>query len=185
MCQETFVSHVDGNTAESVVYADYSKAGKKVIACQNEGCTHSQEEALEALITCNGYSVENKETGNGIVIGYRLNQAAMDKYYELTGKTVKYGIYAAAKTALGDNDIIGADGTPANGSVMAEINTGYVALQLKMGGFDDLDAQFTMGAYLVFGEGEGKEYAYIEGGTPLEGEKYYFVSYNSVANAKK
>ena len=184
-CGMTTLSHKDGNTTVEVVYADYTQVGKKVTSCQNEGCAYCQEEALEALITCNGYSVENKETGNGIVIGYRLNQAAMDKYYELTGKTVKYGIYAAAKTALGDNDIIGADGTPANGSVIAEINTGYVALQLKMGGFDDLDAQFTMGAYLVFGEGEGKEYAYIEGGTPLEGEKYYFVSYNSVANANK
>ena len=169
---------------EGLIYTNYASKGYYSYKCERCGDLNNDKEA-EALITCNGYSVENKETGNGIVIGYRLNQAAMDKYYELTGKTVKYGIYAAAKTALGDNDIIGADGTPANGSVMAEINTGYVALQLKMGGFDDLDAQFTMGAYLVFGEGEGKEYAYIEGGTPLEGEKYYFVSYNSVANANK
>lgn len=177
-CELGYDTH---NNTTSISYDNgYTEKGLKLVGCTK--CKTGEQVELEALITCNGYSVDEKNE-NGIVIGYRLNQAAMDKYYELTGKTVKYGIYAAAKTVLGDNDIIGADGTPANGSVMAEINTGYVALKLKMGGIDDRDAQFTMGAYLVFGEGEGKEYAYIEGGTPLDGEKYYFVSYNSVANA--
>ena len=180
VCKEYVVNHsAKATCGVSVVYADFAQAGKKITTCQSEGCTYTNEETLGALISCNGYSVDQKNQ-NGIVISYRVDLDAIDEYAKLTGKTVKYGVYAAAKTALEGNDIIAEDGAPSKGAVMAEISTGYIALQLKMGGISDKNALFTMGAYFEISDESSKEYAYVEGGKKLEGEKYYFVSYNSV-----
>jgi hypothetical protein len=170
----------DAEVLVTVVYLDYTQAGKKITACQSVGCTHSVEQELEALITCDGFSVEEK--GTGIVVGYRLNQTAITEYNKLTGKTVKYGIYAATKTALNGGDIFDEEGMPIDGAVKAEVTEGFVALEVKICGITNLDTEFAMGAYLEISNESEKEYAFIEDEKPLEGEKYYFVSYNSVAN---
>lgn len=170
------LSHV---SSERVTYPNYMEEGEYYVGCTNEGCTFGSVEKLEALITCNGFSVD-ETNGNGIVVSYRINEEAIARYCEITGKTVKYGLYAATKNALGNSDILDANGVPAKGAIKAEVNTGFIALQIKMVGIDDKDALFTMGAYLEFNEGEIKEYAYIQSENPLENEKYCFVSYNSL-----
>ena len=38
-----------------------------------------------------------------------------------------------------------------------------------------------MGAYVITTDDESTEYSYLQGDTPNEGEKYFFVSYNDVA----
>lgn len=169
----------------TVLYANgYDSTGVKITACTNKGCGHKDaEEELEALIECKGYSAEidAKKDSKGIVVGYTINQGAITKYYELTGKTVKYGIYAATQETLGEKEIFGENGMPIEGAVKAEVNEGFVALKLKICEITDLDAKFAMGAYLeIVGEG-GKEYAFIEDGEPLENAKHCFVSYNDLA----
>lgn len=169
----------------TVLYANgYDSTGVKLTACTNKGCGHKgAEEVLEALIECKGYSAEidTKKDSKGIVVGYTINQGAITKYYELTGKTVKYGIYAATQVALGEKEIFGENGMPIEGAVKAEVNEGFVALKLKICEITDLDAKFAMGAYLeIVGEGD-KEYAFIEDGEPLENAKHCFVSYNDLA----
>ena len=37
-----------------------------------------------------------------------------------------------------------------------------------------------MGGYVEVTDGEAKEYSYMQSGTPNEGEKYCFVSYNDI-----
>ena len=182
-CNVATVNHSeDAEVLVTVVYLDYTQAGKKITACQSVGCTHSVEQELEALITCKGYSAEiDNKNSKGIVVGYRINQAAITEYNKLTGKTVKYGIYAATKTALNGGDVFGEDGMPVDGAVKAEVNEGFVALEVKICGITNLDTEFAMGAYLEISNESEKEYAFIEDEKPLEGEKYYFVSYNSVA----
>ena len=182
-CKTLEIKHNETvNLLVSVVYTDYTQAGTKVTACQNTGCTHSYEESLAALIRCDGYSVD-ETNGNGIVVGYVINEKAIKTYTELTGKTVKYGLYAATKEALRDNYIIGEDGMPTDGAVKAEVNEGFIALELKICGITDKEALFALGAYLEFVDENGSDYEYIEDGEPTGTDKYYFVSYNSVANA--
>ena len=175
-CELGYDEH--NNTTEIAYNNGYTESGYKLVGCAK--CLKGETEELEALITCDGYSVEEK--GTGIVVGYRINDEAIAKYYELTGKTVKYGLYAATKTALNGNDIIGEDGKPTDGAVKAEINNGFIALELKICGITDKEAMFALGAYLEITDENGTEYAYIEDGEPAENEKYCFVSYNSVAN---
>ena len=180
ICNETVVNHSkDAELTVNAVYADYAQEGKKVTTCTNAGCTYYAEEELEALIRCDGFSTE--EEGTGIVVGYHVNETAIKTYTELTGKTVKYGLYAATKTALKDNEIIGEDGKPTEGAVKAEVNEGFIALELKICGITDTTALFAMGAYLEISDGVTTEYKYIEDGEPAEGEKYCFVSYDSVS----
>ena len=180
ICNETVINHSkNAELTVNAVYADYAQEGKKVTTCTNAGCTYCVEEELEALIRCDGFSTE--EEGTGIVVGYHVNETAIKTYTELTGKTVKYGLYAATKTALKDNEIIGEDGMPTDGAVKAEVNEGFIALELKICGITDTTAMFAMGAYLEISDGVTTEYEYIEDGEPAEGEKYCFVSYDSVS----
>ena len=41
-----------------------------------------------------------------------------------------------------------------------------------------------MVAYISATDKETTSYSYIQGGTPLENEKYFFVSYNDIINSK-
>jgi hypothetical protein len=41
-----------------------------------------------------------------------------------------------------------------------------------------------MGAYVSVTDKEVTTYSYMQGGTPLENEKYFFVSYNDIINSK-
>ena len=43
------------------------------------------------------------------------------------------------------------------------------------------DIKLAMGAYVAVTDGEATEYSYLQADTPLENEKYSFVSYNDVA----
>lgn len=169
----------------SISYGDYTENGTKVLKCNTCGLENAMEISVLPLFTCLGYSAP--EVGNGgigVAIKYTVNTDAIKEYEQGTGKTVKYGLYAATKETLGDNDILDNDGMPTNGAVKAEISSNdYVVLSLKMVGFDTDDskaAKFAIGAYVetVF-EGT-KEFAYLQVGTPETGEKYCFVSYNDI-----
>ena len=40
------------------------------------------------------------------------------------------------------------------------------------------NSPFAMGAYVEVTDGEETTYSYIQAGTPLEGEKYFFTTFN-------
>ena len=112
-----------------------------------------------------------------------MNNVAIAEYEEATGKTLKYGVFAVLQNRLGDNDVFAEDGTVANGVINAEItNSEFAAFELKIIGFTDehKDTKFVMGAYVTVTDGETTEYFYLQSGTPLENEKYCFVSYNDI-----
>ncbi len=180
-CLKTTINHV---AEEFVVveYLDYGSTGTKTIKCQNEGCTYNTTEEAPALFTCLGYSAPEFGAG-GIAIGFTVNNEAIKEYTEATGKTLKYGVFAVSKNKLGNSDIFGEDGTVAEGVINAEIaNYDFEAFELKIVGFTDeqKDTKLAMGAYVAVTEGETTEYSYMQSGTPEEGEKYCFVSYNDI-----
>lgn len=164
----------------TIIYDDYTKFGIKTIRCRecNTVCTMESP----ALFTCLGYSAPENGRG-GIAIGYIVNNEAIKEYENATGKTIKYGVFAVAKEKLGNNDIFGSDGSVADNVINAEIsNYEFVSFELKIIGFTDeyKDAKLALGAYVAVTEGETTEYSYMQSGTPNEGEKYCFVSYNDI-----
>lgn len=173
--------YVNGNaTLVSYVYENYLANGTKTVACAN--CQEHKEFDIPALFACQGYSVCQDGT-IGFAIGYRVDVGAIDEYQNVTGKTVKYGLYAAAMSKLDGNDILDENGDPTDGSIKAEISdTDFVAFELKITGFaaDQKDAKVAIGAYVAVTNGEETKYAYLQGTAPGVGEKYAFVSYNDV-----
>ena len=165
------------------VYESYMAQGHKEYECDRCGNV-STDEKVPALFVCLGYSGPETDEVDGVSIRYTVNTQAIENYENLTGKTVSYGLFAAAKEKLGDKDILSKDGEAADGVVKAEFqNRQYVFLEIKMVGFDTderKNAKFAIGAYVETTFGETKEYSYLQKGTPSQGDKYYFASYKEI-----
>ncbi|MBR2944956.1 MAG: leucine-rich repeat protein [Clostridia bacterium] len=182
VCLENIVSHKENNSSITVtiVYANgYSAVGVKTTDCGNEGCDYCVTEEAPALIIPLGYTAPEIANGN-IAIGYRINNEAINDYEKITGKTVRHGVFVATKAGLGGNDIF----DEGSNAVVAEIsNDKLIKMEIKLTGFDKDDyktAPFAMGAYIITEKDEVKEVKYFEQGTPAEGDKYYFTTYQTI-----
>ena len=166
----------------NIVYGDFTSIGTKVLKCPRCSAEDITGGEAPALFTCRGYSAPENGKG-GIAIGFTVNNEAITEYEEVTGKTLKYGVFAVLKDRLGNNDVFSEDGTAADGVINAEItNYEFAAFVLKIVGFTDerKDTKLAMGAYVAVTDGETTEYSYLQSGTPNENEKYCFVSYNDI-----
>lgn len=162
----------------SVVYENgFGNAGAVITACTNEGCTHKVSEEAEALIHFIGYSAFEKDY-TAIAIGYAINEDAISAYESINKTTLKYGLFAASEDKLNGGDIFST-----SGAITVDM-TGfeYDVFVLKIVGFTDANktAKLAIGAYFESIDGEAKEYSFIQDGTPADGEKYYFASYNEM-----
>ena len=141
---------------------------------------------IDPLFTCLGYSAY-EAGGDGIAIGYVVNNEAIDEYTSKTGKSINYGVFVASQNKLGENDIFDQEGNKTSGVVSVEITSyEFAVFELKVVGFTDENkgSLLAMGAYVKEADGESAEYSYMQDDT--NGEKlgnYYFVSYNSVVNS--
>ena len=168
---------------DGISYESYTEEGKKTMKCAD--CGAISYKSVAPLFTCLGYSAPEDGTG-GIAIGFTVSNEAIAEYEEITGKTLKYGVFVVLQSRLGDNDVFAEDGTAADGVINAEItNYEFVAFELKIVGFTDTqkDVKIAMGAYVAVTDGETTEYSYMQGGEPNENEKYCFVSYNDIVGA--
>ncbi|MBQ7226678.1 MAG: leucine-rich repeat protein [Clostridia bacterium] len=170
----------DGAQIIGIAYTSFDKDGIKTYFCQR--CEENVQESALPLFTCLGYSAP--ENGNGgIAIGFTVNNEAIAEYEEVTGKTLKYGVFAVLQSRLGDNDVFAEDGTVAEGAINADITSYEFALfELKIVGFTDeyKDIKLAMGAYVAVTDGETTKHSYLQSGTPNENEKYCFVSFNDI-----
>ena len=167
-------------TLVSFVYTSYLEKGTKIVACAR--CGENGEVEANALFACLGYSTP-KNGRVGLVIGFEVNNEAIAEYEEATGKTLKYGAFAASKNKLGENDVIDKNGTATDGAIKAEVNIKVTSFDFILTGFETdahKNAQFALGAYVAETDGETTKYFCLQYGTPEENEKYCFVSYNSI-----
>ena len=183
VCLKTLKEALIHDIKTTILYEKgYAREGLKTVACQNEGCSHSEgEEKTNALFTCLGYSFD--ENGNGgISVGYNINKAAILEYEELTGTEVSYGLFAGTKAGLGTNDVIGENGEAIDGAIVADFeNSAYSFMYIKMYGFENdtqKDTLFAIGAYVEVTDEESKTYSYLQVGAPNENEKYEFIKYS-------
>ncbi len=177
--------HTCGEIIKDVIYKNgMTQAGTSVYKCLycDEGLVEESEPTFAPLFTCLGYS-SSEFNADGIAVGYIVNNTAIDEYESLTGKSVKYGVFAVTEEKLGNSDIFGANGA-ANGVISAEItNYEFVAFELKITGFTDdyKNVKLAMGAYVEVTDGEATEYSYMQDNTKgTTNGKYYFASYNDI-----
>ena len=170
----------DFSIFSGVSYVRFNEAGTKTLICAT--CGAQTNESIAPLFTCLGYSAP--ESGEGsLTIGFMVNDEAISEYEELTGTTVKYGVFAVLKEKLGANDIFDENGEAAQGVVSAEIKNNTVAFDLKITGFTteaQKNAQLALGAYVKITDGEASSYSYMQDKAPSDGEGYHFASFNDV-----
>lgn len=171
------------NLEITLSYDSFGKDGVKTVRCLD--CNSSAlTKTAPALFVCKGYS-SPIDNDNEISISFEINRAAIYEYERITQKSISYGVFAAAKEKLGDNDILSSDGTPADNVVKAEIDVdGLVSFELRLSGFvTDVQksALLALGAYVCLTDSEGKsEYSFIQAHTPINNEKYHFISFKDV-----
>ena len=183
-CGTAIVNHTEKeNLTTTVKYQDgYMAAGTKTVVCNNPGCTYEKTEGVPALFTCLGYSAP--ENGNGgIVIGFSVNKVAVAEYENISKQTVSYGVFAVLKDTIGANDVFGKDGNASGGVVCADLTSyDFSVFELKIIGFadDQKDIKLAMGGYVAVTSENTTEYSYLQEGTPVNGEKYVFTSFNEI-----
>lgn len=175
------------NIVATIVYANgYDNAGLKTTGCSNEGCTHGTSESSSALFTCLGYSTQQYD-GLGVTIGYSVNNNAIKEYKEITGNDVSYGLFLAAEEKLGGADIFDSEGKVASGAVVAEMpEDTFLTIEIKVNGLENYkDKTFAIGAYVAIEADGEKNYSYLQDGTPADGDKYFFATYDDIAKIVK
>lgn len=182
-CGDTVVNHTEKeNLSVTYEYENYGKTGTKTTSCQNEGCTYSVKEEIPALITCYGYSTPENSDGR-IVIGFVVNQDAIDAYKENTGKTVEFGAFAIAQKNLTENGILNSSGEANKGAIKAEVQDNISSYELIITGFkteEQKNALLALGAYVITTKNAEVKVSYIQHGTPLDNAEYCFTSYNQL-----
>lgn len=165
---------------DSIVYVDISNVGVKTFHCQNEHCTHSTAQTLEAkaIFVYNGFST-NKDSSS-FCIGYIINQEAYAEY-KSANSSVAFGYGLVATSAALTTTPIGNDGNRVSEKVIQakisereDANT-YFALDLiLLGDFtNDVNATASLGMAL-----------YVTKTTIADGEAQTTVSYiNSTGEA--
>ena len=174
------------NEKVTISYESITAVGTKITTCLNAGCSHSVTENAPILFVCRGYSVPEDERG-GIAITYTVNKEAILEYESVMGITISYGVFAVAKSKLGDNDIFDENGNATLGVINAELTEySFTEVDLKITGFSDTQKSLPLaiGAYAKITKGEITEYTYIQEGTPDANQKYCFITYDDVNNAQ-
>ena len=182
----TFKNAKEHINIKRVTYSSFMQKGEYYIGCTNDGCRVGTTKVLDALFTCLGYSAST--SGNvGITIGFTVNKDAIAEYKDSTGKSLKYGVLAVLKDKLGEGDIFDKGGISDSIFNVEITNYQFTAFEIKIGGFTDAqkDLKIAMGAYVEISDGEATEYSLMQSGSPNEGEKYCFVSYNDVFSSDK
>ena len=181
------IAYNDGIHAEKVsdtVVTSYLESIKIVSKCVLCEMTEDND-SIAPLFTCLGYSASQGNVA-GIVIGFKSNAQSIERYEEIAGKTVKYGVFAVLEDKLGENDVFDANGNAANGVIGAELSDSKFAMfDLKIIGFteEQMDARLALGAYVAVTKDGVTEYSYLQNSVPVSGGKYSFASYNEIINS--
>ncbi|MBO5380174.1 MAG: leucine-rich repeat protein [Clostridia bacterium] len=164
----------------TISYESFLENGTLTSYCTR--CNKAETVSTDPLFVNLGFSAA-EYAGGGMSIGFKVDKKAIEKYEEITGETVNYGVFAVLAEKIGANDIFDSEGKALAGVIAADItDTDFDIFNLKIVGFtgDQVDTKLAMGAYVGTTKDGTTEYAYLQGGTPETGAKYFFASYNDV-----
>lgn len=186
-CVVFFGNHTfDSLDVYDIIYASYDEKGFYKYTCPTcDGYTEAEASA-PALFTSIGTSTP-EFMDNGISVGYLVELSVIDNYTKITGKTVSYGVFAVSQTKIGDKEIFGENGAMTEGVISLDLTKeSFSAFELKIVGFttdEQKAAKLAFGAYVITSDGEESQHSYLQIGSPTNGAKYYFASYNDIKNA--
>lgn len=149
-------------------------------------CSHCQKEtvlkSIDPMFVFLGFSCA--QYGDMMSVNYRVNEASISEYEKITGETVNYGIFAVTKDNIGTNDIFDENGKSRKGVIAADLTgSGFNLVNLKVFGFttEQKDIDLAIGAFIGATKDKATKYTYLQIEEPSEGAKYFFASYNDVA----
>ena len=182
VCLETVIEAISHDLLTTLTYESYDKEGTKTVTCTNEGCSHSVTEDVPALFICLGYSAQSYGNG-GILVGFGVNNKAISEYVDITGDEFKFGMFAGRDVKLGENDAVNVSGESLAGIASVDYTErDFDIVEFKVVGFatdEYKDANLALGIYVI----DGETVSYVQASKPNEGEKYSYVSYNSLIGA--
>ncbi|MBR2025336.1 MAG: leucine-rich repeat domain-containing protein, partial [Clostridia bacterium] len=178
-CQAFYQGNHENET--TVVYEDFMLSGTKTTVCSN--CKKTEYETTDPLFTTKGFSVPEKG-GDGIAIGYTINKDAIDEYTNVTGKTLKYGVFATLYDKIANNEAVNQDGTSSDNVISVDVTKdGYVGVEFRMSGFiteDHKIIKLVMGMYLIETDEEETKINYLQVSKPSDTDKYSYIIYNDI-----
>lgn len=162
-----------------VIFDNYLVDGTKRTRCENDGCAYEIRDTFPTIFVCLGYSVSEGGQG-GITLGFMINRDVLARYKTETGSSLKYGLFAVAKSKIQDNEIFDKEGNAKEGVVAVEMSKQpNAAFNIKVTGFTTAEQKNTplvLGAYVD----NGIEISYIQAGEPEEGEKYHSITLSDI-----
>ncbi len=169
------------NLKIDISYENYSLEGTKSTICLDCDSAPLLTKA-PALFTNLGFSAA--QYGDSVMsVNYRVNEEAIKAYEEITGVSINYGVFAAMKDNVGNNDIFDENGDALKGVIAADITeSGFDLFNLKIFGFTEAQKEIDLaiGAYVGTTKDGATEYSYLQIAPATAGEKYFFASYNKV-----
>lgn len=184
------VAYNDGNHNNKLIDVtlnSYLEDGTKLHECTVCG-TLQNGEKLPALFMYVGCSTPLNGRGE-MTIGFVPNYESIAIYEEITGKSLRFGVFAAEKTNLGESDIFDKDGNAPANVICADLtDVGCAMFDLRIVGFNTAElktVKLAMGAFVAATKDAETQYFYLQEAAPSANEKYYFVSYNDVAKIAK
>ena len=146
-----------------------------VASCECKYCGKVEKtENIGAILTTDGYSVENG--GTGVYQQTKINKIELQKYTDITGEEFDYGIFAGIAALDEGNPLANGESgiVPSEKTVFASFaNTEYTLLQIKVTGLVD-GAKIYCGAYIMVGE----DIVYLSDKTEAKFAKMYTATIN-------
>ena len=175
---------VAGHNFENAVISYESYLENGVTSCVDCGKTIK----YDPIFKFRGYSVP--ENGRiSIVVGYEINQVALQAYEASTNKTITFGFIAVSKAKLGDNTPLDENGNPTaleSGMVIkAEIEKGCRFLEGKIVGLttdEHKAASLVLSMYALVLDSEGKTNVFYLQDKQAAGNELSSISYNELVS---
>ncbi len=137
--------------------------------------------ALTVSVSAKTVISENNLDANGdgeLAISFAVDKDALNEYEHYNSESLKYGAFAIAYKNITDDEIIDTDS-----AVIAEVERSYASFEMKITGIEteaQRAAEISFGAYVIDKNGKA---TYIQPNLPVEGDKYAYITYKTVANA--
>lgn len=137
-CEKTLKEALVHDIKVTIAYVNgYTDKGLKTTACENDGCSLSEEVEANAIFDFNGISTKISDTVCGITFGYSIDNEALTEYESINGK-LKHGFVVAFAGLLGDNaPIVSGEKATVEGCniIMVDSSNGdYTAIEFVLKG---------------------------------------------------
>ena len=181
--------NVDLTKIVGVTYESFLEYGTYIAPCArcNENAKADESTALP-LFAFLGYSTP-EDGSYGIVASYTLNLKAILEYETLTATTLNYGIVAAAKQNLGENNMLDINGNVAaldKGNVVkTEISKDYAAYDFILTKMNEnqLDLELVIASYVVVKNGDDVSVVYLQ--STQKTDTLSAISYNTIPTTEE